>query len=334
MKRLFILIACLLTVAVIVAGWWLKNDMDEYLHTPLQISQAPVRYVVKSGASFRSILKDLHARKIIATPGYLHYAARKSGRASKIKAGEYHIHDRITPEELLDLLVSGRVIQYSLTLIEGWSFIQVMETIANSDVLIHTLSDSHAQTLSSVLGLMQSSPEGLFLAETYHFPAGTTDLAFLNRAHQALMDVLDAEWENRAPELPYRGPYEALIMASIIEKETALSNERAKVAGVFIRRLNRGMKLQADSTVIYAMGDMYNGNIRKKDLSLNMPHNTYVHKGLPPTPIALVGSEAIRAAVHPESGKALYFVARGDGSHQFSETLREHNRAVVKYQLK
>ena len=334
MKRLFIFIACLLLAAMITGGWWLGNDMEEYFHTPIQSSQAPFTYTIIPGTSFQAVLKELHERKILGKPYYLYYLAKKQGVTNKIKAGEYHIHAQITPKELLNLLVSGRVIQYSLTLIEGWSFKQVMQAVKNNGALTQTLADAEAQTILSALDLVAPSPEGLFLAETYHFPADTTDTEFLRRANRALTEVLNQEWKNRSQGLPYLNSYDALIMASIIEKETARADERARIAGVFVRRLNINMKLQSDPTVIYAMGERYRGNIRKKHLSIDSPYNTYVYKGLPPTPIALVGREAIHVALQPENGKELYFVARGDGSHQFSETLPQHNRAVAKYQLK
>ena len=196
-----------------------------------------------------------------------------------------------------------------------------------------TLDYSDLDNLLVQLGYPKQHPEGLFFPDTYHFPRATTDKEFLQRAYQRLQTVLEEEWQQRAENLPYQSAYEALIMASIIEKETGLASERETIAGVFVRRLNKKMKLQTDPTVIYAMGQQFDGNIRKKDLSIDSPYNTYRYKGLPPTPIALAGREAIYAALQPQDGKALYFVAKGDGSHYFSETLAEHNSAVAKYQL-
>jgi len=334
MKRIVIFSLGFIVSAILAAAWWLQQDMDEYLHTPVQLPGITLSYSVQNGTSFQSLLDDLQSKGIITKPWYLDYVARKSGRANKIKAGEYLLHQQMTPLDLLDLLVSGRVIQYSLTLIEGWTFRQVMEAISHHPHLVSTLEDASTQTVLTALDLPESSAEGLFLPETYHFPAVTTDIEFLGRAYQTLMQVLNEEWETRKQGLPYKTPYEALIMASLIEKETAKASERAKIAGVFVRRLKKNMKLQTDPTVIYAMGVNYNGNIRKKDLFIDSPYNTYRYKGLPPTPIALVGREAIHAALHPEQGTALYFVSRGDGSHYFSETLSEHNKAVLKYQLK
>ena len=209
----------------------------------------------------------------------------------------------------------------------------MLQAIHATNLLEHTLHVYEPENIMLELGQADKVAEGLFFPDTYNFPKGTTDKAFLRRAYQRLHDVLDQEWQTRSENLPYKTPYEALIMASIIEKETGLASERSTIAGVFVRRLNKKMKLQTDPTVIYAMGKQFNGNIRKKDLSIDSPYNTYRYKGLPPSPIALVGRDAIHAALHPEPGKALYFVAKGDGSHYFSETLVEHNRAVAKYQL-
>lgn len=209
----------------------------------------------------------------------------------------------------------------------------MIQAIHATDLIEHTLLSDEPENIMIELGYAGNVAEGLFFPDTYNFPKGTTDKAFLQRAYQRLHDILDEEWQARAENLPYKTAYEALIMASIIEKETGLASERSTIAGVFVRRLNKKMKLQTDPTVIYAMGKQFNGNIRKKDLDIDSPYNTYRYKGLPPSPIALVGREAIHAALHPEKGKSLYFVAKGDGSHYFSETLKEHNRAVAKYQL-
>ena len=235
--------------------------------------------------------------------------------------------------QLLEQFVAGKVIQHTLTLLEGWSFNQVIETVSNSWKLVHTLQGTEPSQVMSVIGHPAIAAEGQFFPDTYHFPAGTTDIEFLRRANQMLLQVLNEEWQQRTANLPYQTSYDALVMASIIEKETGRADEREKIAGVFVLRLKQDMKLQTDPTVIYAMGTAYNGNIRRKDLEIDSPYNTYRYKGLPPTPIALAGREAIHAALHPEDGKALYFVSRGDGSHYFSNTLKEHNSAVAKYQL-
>jgi len=260
--------------------------------------------------------------------------ARCSDRANKIKSGEYSLTPGLLPDELLNIFVSGKVVQYSMTLIEGWQIHEMLQAIKSNDILEKRLNSYKPDTLMKELAYSETIAEGLFFPDTYHFPKGTSDVDFLKRAYQRLQDVLDEEWQQRDPNLPYQSPYEALIMASIIEKETGLASERGAIAGVFVRRMNKKMKLQTDPTVIYAMGRQFNGNIRKKDLDIDSPYNTYRYRGLPPSPISLVGREAIYAALHPEDGKSYYFVAKGDGSHYFSENLTEHNRAVAKYQLK
>jgi len=218
--------------------------------------------------------------------------------------------------------------------VEGWNFKQMRVAIAGQQALEQTLVELSDQEIMQRLGYADEHPEGRFLPDTYHFPKGTTDLAFLKRAYQAMQGLLDAEWEQRDPGLPLNSPYEALILASIVEKETGLASERPEIAGVFVRRLKKGMKLQTDPTIIYGMGESYKGNIRRRDLKQDTPYNTYLHKGLTPTPISMPGADALHAVLHPKEGKSLYFVAKGEGSHQFSKTLVEHNRAVRKYQLK
>lgn len=317
----------------IITAVLLYQDYKNYLDTPLNIDDPSV-FTVQAGMSFANVNEQLSQQGLNSNSKYLEILARYSGKANKIKTGEYLLTVGLKPEELLDLLVSGKVIQYSFTLLEGWQIREMLEAVHATDLLVHTLSNVNEDNLMQVLGYTETAAEGLFFPDTYSFPKNTTDKAFLQRAYQRLQDVLAEEWQARAEDLPYQTPYEALIMASIIEKETGLASERGTIAGVFVRRLNKNMKLQTDPTVIYAMGKQFNGNIRKKDLGIDSPHNTYRYKGLPPTPIALVGREAIHAALHPEPGKSLYFVAKGDGSHYFSETLTEHNRAVAKYQLK
>ena len=208
-----------------------------------------------------------------------------------------------------------------------------MNEVSSNGTLVQTLANVDSETVMTALAYPEVHPEGRFFPDTYHFPIGMTDIEFLRRAYVKMARVLEEEWQQREAGLPYKTSDEALIMASILEKETAVAEERAAIAGVFVRRLQKGMKLQTDPTVIYAMGDDYHGNIRRKDLKIDSPYNTYFYVGLPPTPISLPGVEAIHAALHPEDGETLYFVAKGDGSHYFSKTLKEHNRAVARYQL-
>ena len=311
----------------------LYSDYKSFLETPVNIKQDVV-FTIESGMSFSALNKKLISENIINESRYLELLARHSKRANKIKSGEYKLMPGILPDELLNIFVSGKVVQYSMTLVEGWQIHEMLEAIKSNDVLEKELTTYDPEKLLAELAYPELVAEGLFFPDTYHFPRGTSDIEFLKRSYQRLQQVLEQEWQNRAEDLPYKTPYEALIMASIVEKETGLASERAKIAGVFVRRLNKNMKLQTDPTVIYAMGRQFDGNIRKKDLKIDSPYNTYRYKGLPPSPISLVGREAIHAALHPEDGKELYFVAKGDGSHYFSENLAEHNRAVVKYQLK
>ncbi len=331
-KRLLRLTSLILFFSIIT-GFLFYLDYQKFLKTPLNI-ESDFIFTIDSGMSFSDLNKKLKSENIIEKKQYLEILARHSKRANKIKSGEYNLTPETLPDELLNLFVSGKVVQYSLTLVEGWQIHEMLEAIKLNDVLEKKLSSYNPDNLMQELGYSETVAEGLFFPDTYHFPKGTSDVDFLKRSYQRLHNILNEEWQNRAPNLPYQRPYEALIMASIIEKETGLASEREAIAGVFVRRLNKNMKLQTDPTVIYAMGRQFNGNIRKKDLDIDSPYNTYRYKGLPPSPISIVGREAIYAALHPEDGKALYFVAKGDGSHYFSENLAEHNRAVVKYQLK
>jgi peptidoglycan lytic transglycosylase G len=316
-----------------VTAFLLYLDYQKFLQTPVNIERDFI-FTIESGMSFSDLNKKLQTENILGKNKYLEILARYSKRANKIKTGEYNLSPGTLPDELLNIFVSGKVVQYPMTLVEGWQTHEMLEAIKLNEVLEKKLTTYNPDELMKELGYPETIAEGLFFPDTYHFPKGTSDIDFLKRAYQRLQEVLNEEWQKREPNLPYQSPYEALIMASIIEKETGLASERGTIAGVFVRRLNKKMKLQTDPTVIYAMGRQFNGNIRKKDLSIDSPYNTYRYKGLPPSPISLVGREAIHAALHPEAGKSLYFVAKGDGSHYFSETLTEHNRAVAKYQLK
>jgi len=308
--------------------------MQQQLDSPINIETGTTfSYTITPGMNLKIIGEDLVQQGILKHPYYLILEGRLQGSESRLKAGEYLLQSGTTQRQLLEQFEAGKVVQHSLALIEGWSYKQIMSAVSSHEVLIKTLSDTDSKTVMSALGYPEVHPEGRFFPDTYHFPSGMTDIEFLQRAYDTMVAVLDEEWQQKAEGLPYKTADEALIMASIIEKETAVASERATIAGVFVRRLQKGMKLQTDPTVIYAMGDDYHGNIRRKDLKTDSPYNTYVYAGLPPTPIALPGVEAIHAALHPEQAETLYFVAKGDGSHYFSKTLKEHNRAVAKYQL-
>lgn len=331
MKRV-LLSALLLALAAVAIAAWLWHDMDQQLNRPLAIANMEI-LTLAPGTSLRALGVELQRRGWLQRPVYFEIEARRTRRAGLIKAGEYEVRPGSTPRTLLDLLVSGKVIQHQLAIIEGWSFRELIQALADSPVLRHTLSGTTPKGIMVQIGYSGYLPEGRFLPDTYLFPTGTTDVEFLRRARAAMDKVLEEEWQVRAQDLPYSGPYQALIMASLVEKETAVAEERSRIAGVLVRRLQLGMRLQTDPTVIYALGENFDGNIRRGDLEVNSPFNTYLNTGLPPTPIAMPGQAAIHAALHPDTGTALYFVARGDGTHEFSATLEEHNRAVRKYQL-
>jgi UPF0755 protein len=327
-----VLLVVLLSVSL--AAGWLWLDYRRFVSNPLPIGATGVTLTLAPGSSLRRVAQELVDKGLLEQPYYFRVLARLRGKADRLQAGEYHILPDTTPTALLGQLTSGRVVQYPLTLIEGWTFSQVLAAIGRDTRLRQTLEDLTTREVMARLGQPEQHPEGQFYPDTYHFPRGTSDLQFLRRAYETMQLVLAEEWKQRQPELPLTTPYEALTLASIIEKETGLASERAEIAGVFVRRLRLGMKLQTDPTVIYGLGSAFDGNLRRRDLVADTPYNTYVHSGLPPTPIAMPGRDSIHAALNPAAGKNLYFVARGDGSHQFSQSLAEHNRAVRKYQLK
>jgi UPF0755 protein len=289
---------------------------------------------VRPGESLRLVAARLHDQGVLPHPLDLILLARLRGDANAIRAGEYLVEPGTSVAALLLLLKSGKVVMHSLTLVEGWTFTQVLMSVESDAALSHTVDGSDAASIMSKLGHTGENPEGRFYPNTYQFPKGTSDIAFLERAYQTMQDQLEIAWQKRVPGLPYKSPYDALIMASIIEKETAQPQERGQIAGVFVRRLQKGMKLQTDPTVIYGLGAQYHGKITYKDLRTDTPYNTYTRSGLPPTPICMPSEASIEAAMHPTPGDALYFVARGDGTHQFSATLAEQTAAVQKYQIK
>ena len=310
------------------------QDYLLFLSTPLTAEKWPLKITVRPGTNLTHLVNDLYDRKLIDNKKYFSWYARSSDLAQKIKAGRYVFHTGITPVNLLDKIVDGEVEQFSFAVIEGWTFRQMLAALhqhKHIDIKLAGLSD---EEIMRALSLPDEHPEGQFLPDTYLFPDATTDVQFLKRAWQSIHQYVDAQWATRCNNLPLKSAYEALILASIVEKETGVAEERPAIAGVFIRRLNKGMRLQTDPTVIYGMGEQFDGNIRRRDLKKDTPYNTYTRYGLPPTPIALPGKAAIDAVMHPAKGNSLYFVAKGDGSHQFSATLKEHNKAVRRYQLR
>jgi len=325
----------LFLLAVVALGSILVYaDFRDSMSTPLTLSAEQREVVILNGWSANKLASELESTGVIDKPHWFKLHARLSGKGVSIKSGEYKIDGSPTIPELMDVFVKGQTVQYTGRIIEGSTFKQLRARMAANADLTQTLDGMSNDEIMSALGLEGQHPEGLFFSDTYRFPRNTTDLEFLKRANEMLQKVLAEEWEQRQADLPLNSPYEALIMASIVEKETAVAAERPLIAGVFMSRLRIKMRLQTDPTVIYGMGDSYDGNIRRKDLTTDTPYNTYTRAGLPPTPISMVGREAIRAALQPEATSKLYFVAKGDGTHKFSETVEQHNAAVRKYQLK
>ncbi len=332
MFRILFLFLLLFVTAISSGGYWLYKY---HLTAPLQIYN-DLQYTVKPNTTLRKVAMDLMEKELLDYPTALAWVslARFQKRAHLIKAGEYLIPLGTTLQQLLDIMIAGRTIQHSLTIPEGWNFRQMMAAIRQHPQIVQTLGDINKATIMAKLGWPDQHPEGRFYPDTYHFPTGTTDVEFLQRAYRVMESELKAAWEKRRDDLPLDTPYEALILASIVEKETGVAEERPLIAGVFVRRLKKDMKLQTDPTVIYALAEAFDGDIRKRDLKIDSPYNTYRYKGLPPTPIAMPGRAALYAVAEPADGNTLFFVAKGDGSHYFSATNREHECAVIEYQLK
>jgi UPF0755 protein len=327
-SRLAILVLLLVVAAVAGAGvvgyGWYRE--------PLPLPQVPYDFEVRSGASLTSVARSLHAAGVIPHPLALTGLARLTGVDRTIKAGSYEIEPGITLPRLLAMLTQGDVTQKAITIVEGTTFTQLKLLLKQNADLAHRVVDLPDAELLARVGAAESAPEGLFFPDTYYFASGSSDLAVLQRAHRALEQRLASAWARRAPNLPLGSAYEALILASIVEKETARAQDRPLVASVFINRLARGMRLQTDPAVIYGMGERFDGNLKKRDLEADSAYNTYVRTGLPPTPIALPSQASLDAVVNPPATPYLYFVSRGDGTSQFSATLIEHNRAVAQYQ--
>lgn len=318
------------TVALVL-GVALASYAWRQLNTPLPIPEEGAWIEVASGTPLRRVSANLAERGLLKYPQLLTLYARATGDATRVRAGEYQLTPGVTPISLLEKLVSGQVYLHQITVVEGWKFDELLRVLRTHPAIAATELDGPG--IMAALGEPDLHPEGQFLPETYRFPRGTTDVELLRTAHQALQQRLDLAWQSRSAENELSTPYQALILASIIEKETALPTERRLISGVFHERLRRGMRLQTDPTVIYGLGAAFDGNLRRRDLDTDTPYNTYTRSGLPPTPIALPGGASIDAAVNPEHTDAVYFVAtgRGDGSHKFSATLEEHEAAVREY---
>lgn len=315
-------------VAAAVGGWLLWRAWER----PLSAPEPVVTILVVPGSTARTIARQLRDAGLQIEPELFVAAARATGATSHLKAGRYEFPAGLTLAQVLERLRRGDVVLERVTILEGWTWADLRRALAANPELKHdTEGRTDAQILAAI-GAAETHPEGLFAPDTYRFEAGSGEIDLLRRAYRAQAEILRRAWDARAPDLPYATPYEALIMASIIEKETGQADERRRIAGVFVNRQRRGMLLQTDPSVIYGLGTRFDGNLRRRDLLADGPYNTYTRAGLPPTPIAMPGQAAIVAALDPESTRALYFVARGDGSSHFSESLTEHNRAVDRYQ--
>jgi UPF0755 protein len=331
-RKLFVLLETGVILAGLLLGlaFWQQNTA---LQQPLNLTQEQL-LDVPSGSSPTGVLNRLEADGVIKDAFLLRLYWRFNLSGQALHSGEYRMAPGMTAKSLLTLWEKGEVVQYSLTLVEGWTFRQVRAALGKQPKLEQTLSELSDSEVMAKLGHPDVFPEGRFFPDTYRYVRGTTDAELLKQAYNRLDTVLQEEWEKRAADVPYVDPYQALIMASLVEKETGVPQERGQISGVFVRRLQQGMLLQTDPTVIYGLGERYNGKITRAFLKEATPYNTYVISGLPPTPIAMVGREAIHAAMNPVAGSSLYFVARGDGSHVFSDNLEAHNAAVKEFQLK
>lgn len=312
---------------LVVVGWFVW-----YAATPTGRGPFPVELHIERGASLKQVAAQLQRQGVVEHAFAFSLLGRLSGQSGQIKAGSYLFEAPTSPWQLLHRLTQGDTLLGRITIIEGWTFRQMRAALYRHPGLRRDTQGMSDAALLASLGIEAAHPEGLFFPDTYYFDYGSSDKALLLRAYHRMQQVLQQAWQARSPGLPYKSPYEVLIMASLIEKETSIPEERPLIAAVFLNRLRLGMRLQSDPSVIYGLGERFDGNLRKVDLLTDTPYNTYTRSGLPPTPIALPSAASIHAAVNPAQSRALYFVAKGDGRHHFSDTLDEHNRAVERYQ--
>ena len=321
-----------LFVAGTVGAIWLAAVFAYYAVTEMPVAALPAQFSIKTGSSLKSAAAQMAHAGVLRHPSLFVLLGRLLGKATNLKAGFYEFDQPVSPLELLRKITQGDYSLVSITLVEGWTFRQMRKALAAEPGIKQETQNLPDTEVAQRLGIEQTSPEGWFFPDTYYFSHGTSDLRILGRAHGLMKNHLAAQWERRAENLPLATPYEALILASIIEKETGRADERPLIAAVFVNRLRMGMRLQTDPTVIYGLGEAFDGNLRRSDLLADTAWNTYTRNGLPPTPIAMPGLASLAAALSPAPSDVLYFVAKGDGSHQFSRTLGEHDRAVTKYQ--
>lgn len=323
---LYAIFCCVIAVLLAVSVYLYQEGIS-----PLPL--ATDRYTIEPGQTLTDIAADMEQRGIISDKYVLIGWARFKNVARQVQAGEYRIESGSNTVELLNKIVTGKVINYSITFIEGWDFGQLLASLQKNDKLTHTLEGLWPEQIMQRLGFPDKHPEGLFYPDTYQFAKGESDINILRQAYERMQLLLNKNWQDRTSDLNLSSAYAALILASIVEKETGQEDERQTIAGVFLNRLKIGMRLQSDPTVIYGLGEDYDGNIIRKHLTADTPYNTYTRYGLPPTPIAMPGEASIQAVLHPENTNAIYFVARGDGSHEFSESIEQHNRAITRFQI-
>lgn len=324
MRRLFI--------SVFVLTLLFTASFCYYAFSLLPLSSTPFEFTLKQGSSLKSMARDMQEAGLLEHDWAFVWMVRLLGKSSQLKAGVYMLEKPTSPLELLEIISSGQVSLKQISIIEGWTFKQLRAALnANQEITHDTLMLTDAEILKRI-GAVETHPEGLFFPDTYNFAAGSSDLSILKRSYQVMQQRLQQAWEGKDAGLPLQTPYQVLILASIIEKETGIQGDRSMISGVFVNRLRSGMLLQTDPSVIYGMGSRFDGNLRRSDLLTDTVYNTYTRGGLPPTPIALPGKAALLAALHPAQTNALYFVSRGDGSSQFSSNLSDHNRAVNQYQ--
>lgn len=326
LKRLF--------AGIVAAVILLATGLAYHLSAAIPLPVNPYEFSIRQGSGLKAVAKQLVEGGLLPDAWSFVLLARILGRAGEIKAGNYEIAENLSPLAMLDRITRGDVTQSEIIIIEGWNFRQVRKALNDQPALRHDTMNLTEQEILQRIGARETAPEGLFFPDTYYFANGGSDISVLKRAYQTMQANLESAWTTRSPGLPLASPYEALILASIVEKETGKADDRAMIASVFVNRLRFGMKLQTDPTVIYGLSERFDGNLRKRDLTLDQPYNTYTRLGLPPTPISMPGLASIRAALHPAPTDALYFVARGDGTSQFSTNLMDHNQAVAKYQKK
>jgi len=311
---------------------WFAIHFLAFLRTPLPIDK-PLDYMLKPGASVRTLAKDLYDKGVIEHPDFLVLLAYGKGHSKNLKAGEYLFAPGIKPAELLKQIAEGKVIYQRFTIVEGWTFNQLLAALNRDPNITHTVENSTPVQIMEKLELPPQNPEGLFFPATYHFTKGMKDVELLKKAYRLMNEKLNQAWQGRSSDTIYKSSYEALIAASLIEKETAQAQERPLVSGVLVRRLQKNMPLQIDSTIVYGLGSAYSGKLHVADLRQDTPYNTYTRRGLPPTPIAMPSLQSIKAALHPDNSDNLYFVAKGNGTHLFSANLSAHNEAVKTYQI-